>query len=286
MSANPNMLTQTAIDASEEPARRAWLPLLSRFSISPRTVRAVQYAMFPVGLLLVWWWATSAEWLPSNVLPAPDAVASAFVEMIRNGDLAEHLGISLWRVVKGALFGVSLGLALGMALGFSPAFDSWIGPTFRIVVQIPSIALIPLLMMVLGIDDALKFFIMVKACVIPLALISSEGIKNIPRSYLEVCRVMKLRRSTVYRKVIFPAALPSIFTGLRQGLAHVWVALVAVEILASADGIGYLITWSRLIFQIDVVLACIAVVGVIGFAIDTATRRLELRLLRWRGEAA
>jgi sulfonate transport system permease protein len=78
--------------------------------------------------------------------------------------------------------------------------------------------------------------------------------------------------------------MPAIFTGVRQGVAHVWVSLVAVEVMASADGIGYLMTWSRLLFQLDMVLVCVATIGVTGFVLDYAMRRLEAHLLKWRGD--
>jgi sulfonate transport system permease protein len=244
---------------------------------------ALQYAAFPLAVVVLWWWVSAREMLPANILPGPDVVLLTFFEQLSGGEIAEHLSISLWRVAQGAALGVSIGLMLGLALGASPAFESWIGPTFRTLVQIPSIALIPLLMMVLGIDEKLKLFIMAKACVIPLALVTAEGIRNIPREYLEVGQVLRLSRLSFFRYVALPGALPSIFTGIRQGVAHVWVALVAVEVLASAEGIGYLMTWSRHLFQLDVVLVCVAVIGFIGFALDFSLRRIETRLLRWRG---
>lgn len=252
-------------------AARAWL--------------ACQYLVFPLAVLLAWWLSSRHGWLPATILPGPDMVLASFWELLHGGDIAEHLGISLWRVAQGAALGVVLGLALGAALGTSDAFESWIGPSFRVLVQIPSIALIPLLMMVLGIDDALKLFIMTKACVVPLALITADGIRNIPPAYLEAARAMGLRQRTLYAKVVLPGALPAIATGVRQGVAHVWVALVAVEVMASADGIGYLMTWSRQLFQLDVVLVCVVLIGAIGFTLDFVLRRAELRLLSWRGQA-
>ncbi|NMG67726.1 ABC transporter permease subunit [Azoarcus indigens] len=258
-----------------------WEPMLAR--LRHGAPLAAQYALFPLSVLLVWWYASGTELLPSNILPSPGAVFASFLDLLHGGDISEHLFISLWRVAQGAALGLVLGLALGVALGASPAFESWIGPSFRILVQIPSIALIPLLMMVLGIDDSLKLFIMTKACVVPLALVTADGIRNIPPTYLEVARVMKLSRWTLYRRVVLPGAMPAIATGVRQGVAHVWVALVAVEVMASAEGIGYLMTWSRQIFQLDVVLVCVALIGLIGFSLDYGLRRAESRLLRWRG---
>ena len=248
-----------------------------------RPLHVVQLLALPVLALGAWWLLHAQGLVSDRILPGPAAVARTFAELLTSGELASNLGVSLGRVARGAALGVSIGLALGLALGFSRTVDLWIGPTFRTLAQVPSIALIPLLMMVLGIDDKLKLFIMAKACVIPLALITADGIRNIPRAYLEVGQVLRLSRSTAIRWIVLPGALPPIFTGLRQGLAHVWVSLVAVEVLASAEGLGYLMTWGRLIFQLDVVLVCVVVIGAIGFLLDLGLRRAEGRLLRWRG---
>ncbi|MDR2690120.1 MAG: ABC transporter permease [Azoarcus sp.] len=281
-----SILPQLAVTLSSKgfQARASWKRLHGRIrGLLPLVSQYAQYALFPLAVLLLWWYASAAAWLPSNILPSPGTVLASFYDLLQSGEISEHLGISLWRVVQGTALGVSLGLALGVALGASPAFESWIGPSFRILVQIPSIALIPLLMMVLGIDDTLKLFIMAKACVIPLALVSSDSIRNIPPAYLETARVMRLRGKTLYWRIILPGALPGIATGLRQGVAHVWISLVAVEMLASAEGIGYLMTWSRQIFQLDVVLVCVALIGITGFALDYGLHRFELRCLKWRG---
>jgi sulfonate transport system permease protein len=248
-----------------------------------QSLLALQFAIFPLSVLALWWFVSSREILPANILPCPSTVFQTLLEQLSGGELVSHLVISLWRVAQGVALGVTLGLLLGVALGTSPDFESWIGPSFRTLVQIPSIALIPLFMMVLGIDDKLKLFIMTKACLIPLALITADGIRNIPNSYIEVSQVLKLRRWTYYRWVVLPGAMPAIFTGVRQGVAHVWVSLVAVEVMASADGIGYLMTWSRLLFQLDMVLVCVATIGVTGFALDFGMRKIEAHLLKWRG---
>lgn len=261
------------------PAWRDRLPALRR-----RAVVAFQFAVFPLCVLGLWWFVSTREILPANILPGPAVVFQTLVEQFAGGEIAEHLAISLRRVAQGAALGVTLGLLLGAALGASPAFERWVGPSFRVLVQIPSIALIPLLMMVLGIDDRLKLFIMAKSCVVPLALVTAEGIRNIPHAHIEVGRALRLSRRSFLRHVVLPGALPSIFTGVRQGVAHVWVALVAVEVMASADGIGYLMTWSRHLFQLDVVLVCIAVIGLTGFLLDAGMRRLEAHCLQWRGD--
>lgn len=267
--------------ATERPRRVRW-----RWPHLPQASHVVQYLALPVLLLGGWTLASHLGLISERILPAPQTVLRTFGELLGNGELATHLAVSLGRVARGAALGLSLGLALGLALGFSPAVETWVGPTFRTLAQIPSIALIPLLMSVLGIDDALKLFIMAKACVIPLALITADGIRALPANYLEVGRVFRLGRWETLRRIVLPGALPPIFVGIRQGLAHVWVALVAAEVLASADGLGYLMTWGRLLFQLDVVLVCVALIGTIGFLLDFGLRRAETRLLRWRGDPA
>lgn len=247
-------------------------------------IRVAQSTIVPAVVFAAWWFVSSHGLLSEKILPAPSTVFATFKELLAGGDIATHLGVSLGRVALGAALGVTLGLTLGIALGFSATIETWVGPTFRTIAQVPSIALIPLLMMVLGIDDRLKLFIMVKACVIPIAFTTADGIRAISRQHLEVGEVFRLSRWTRVTKIILPGALPAISSGVRQGVAHVWVSLVAVEVLASAEGIGYLMTWGRLIFQLDVVLVCVAIIGAIGFTLDFSLRRLEAYLLRWRGK--
>jgi sulfonate transport system permease protein len=238
--------------------------------------------ILPAVLLALWWWTTEKAILPANILPAPKVVLATFREYLASGELESNLAISLFRVAKGFALGGVLGLGLGFILGFSPAADSWFGPAFRTLAQVPSLAWIPLLMQIFGIDETLKLVVMAKAALIPIAFTTAVGVRNIPPAYREVGRVLRLRRITMLFRVILPGALPSIFSGVRQGLAHVWVSLVIVEMLASAEGIGYLMSWGRTIFQLDIVMMGIIVIGVIGFLLDFGLKLLEGRLLRWQ----
>jgi len=113
-----------------------------------------------------------------------------------------------------------------------------------------------------------------------------EGIRAIPRQYKEVGQVFRLNRWTLIRRVMLPAALPSVFGGVRLALSHAWIALVIVEMLASTEGVGYLMTWGRTLFQIDIVMAGMVVIGIIGLAMDAGLKRIEQRLRRWAPDAA
>lgn len=262
--------------------RRDWRVTLGQARLLQRVGNLGLGLIVPALLLALWWWACEKQWLPANILPAPKVVLATFREFIASGELESNLAISLWRVAKGFALGSVLGLGLGFALGFSRTIDSWFGPAFRTLAQVPSLAWIPLLMQIFGIDETLKLVVMAKAALIPIAFTTANGVRNLPPAYLEVGKVLRLRKATMLLRVILPGALPSIFSGIRQGLAHVWVSLIIVEMLASAEGIGYLMSWGRTIFQLDIVMMGIIVIGVIGFLLDFSLKLLEGRLLRWR----
>jgi sulfonate transport system permease protein len=159
-------------------------------------------------------------------------------------------------------------------------------PLFLALAQIPPLGWVPLLMLVVGIDEALKIIIIAKAAAIPVTLNTYKGIRNVPRIYREVGEVLTFGPWLTLRKIVLPASVPSIFTGIRYGLTNAWLALVAVELLASSEGLGYLIVWGRQLFQLDLVIMAMILVGVIGFALDWILGLVERRLQRWEVAAS
>jgi sulfonate transport system permease protein len=148
----------------------------------------------------------------------------------------------------------------------------------------PQIALgwIPLLMLLVGIDETLKVLVIAKAALVPVTLNTRAGIRAVPPAYLEVARAFRFNRRQLLRKVVLPAAVPPIFAGVRYGLTQAWLALVAVELLASSEGLGYLLVWGRQMFWLDTVIVAMLVIGAVGFIMDRALRAVETRLQRWR----
>jgi sulfonate transport system permease protein len=247
--------------------------------------RIIEMLIIPALALTLWTMATHFAWLPSQILPSPKLVVATFHELLVEGDIAANLGISLTRVVEGFSIGAVIGIPLGIAMGIFPLVDDCVCPLFKAFAQVPSLAWIPLLMLVFGIEEALKLVVITRACMVPMTLTARDGIRNIPVSYLEVAKALNLRPMTRLTRIVLPAVVPSAFSGIRQGLGHAWVSLVVVEMLASAEGIGYLMAWGRLLFQLDIVMVCMAIVGTIGFAMDCGLKSIESRLLRWRTPA-
>ena len=183
------------------------------------------------------------------------------------------------------LIGGGAGLALGAAMGLSRSARAYLAPTFDVVAQFPVLGWIPLLIIVAGIDEALKISAISIAVVVPVAVNTRRGIANIPHTLLEVARVHGFTWPQVLWRVVGPAAAPSLFNGLRQGVMQAWLTLVFVELLASSEGIGYLMVWGRQLAQLDLVVVGMAVIGLVGVALDAALRAAESALLGWRRTA-
>ena len=192
----------------------------------------------PLAVLVLWWVAARFEWVAPQVLPSPHAVALTFQDALLSGELWANLQISLLRVVAGFAVGLAGGLLLGVAMGLSPTFKDYVYPLFKAFSQVPVLGWLPLLMLLVGIDEALKIILISKAALVPIALNTYKGIQNVPTRYIEVARVLKFTRWQLLSKVVFPAALAPIWNGVRYGLTHAWLALVVVELLASSEGLG------------------------------------------------
>ncbi|MGL4286975.1 MAG: ABC transporter permease [Phreatobacter sp.] len=240
----------------------------------------------PAALLALWGLAAARGWLPPQILPEPSQVWDSFRDMVASGELAQHAGVSALRVASGFAVGASLGLLLGITVGLSETVDDYVKPLFTAIAQVPTLGWIPLLMLFLGIGEALKIVVIAKAAFIPMVLNTSAGIRNIPKAYLEVARVLRLTRLQTLRRLVLPATVPSVFTGIRYSLTKAWTALVAVELLASSEGLGYLLVWGRQMFWLDTMIVAMILIGLVGFVMDKGLAHVEARLQAWRVDPA
>lgn len=239
----------------------------------------------PLALLALWWTGSELDWISPQTLPPPGQVFDTLLAMVRSGEAWQHLSISLQRVLGGFLLGSAVGLTLGFTMGFSPVLREVLYPAFRLLACVPLLGWLPLLMLLLGIDETLKIVLIAKAALIPVTLNTYQGLRGVPPNYLEVARIYRFSRRQQLTRVLLPAAFPMIWGGLRYGLTHCWLVLVLVELLSSSEGLGYLMSNGQQLMQMDVLLAAVAIVGVVGFAIDKLLEALERRLLRWRRES-
>lgn len=262
------------------PARlggKAWtIPRLPPVKLS----RLALPLVLPAAVLILWQITATRGWLSSQTLPSPAVVLSTLTDLIRDGEILRNLQISLRRILVGLAIGTSLGLFFGALLGVSGRLNDYFGPVINALSQIPSLGWVPILILIFGLDEMVKYLIIAKACFVPTVLATSQGIRNIPRNYIEVGRVLGLRRRTTLTKLMIPAALPTLFGGVRLALSNAWIALIVVEMLAAQEGVGYMMVWGRTLFQVDIVIAGMIVIGLIGLAMDSALARVEHSMRR------
>lgn len=253
--------------------------------LSTQSLSALTAFISPVLLLAFWFWVAEARWVPEQVLPSPLIVWTTFFELMDTGELQMHLQVSLFRLFTGFGIGALAGLAFGALLALSEQVRIYCGLLFETLRHIPTLVLIPMLILFLGIGETLKIVIIIKAVFFPVAQAATEGVKNIPLAFLEVGRVYRLKRFTLYRRVILPAIVPPVLTGIRIALGRAWLILVAVELLAADSGVGQMMEFARQMLRLDIVLVGVILTGVVGFSLDKCLRFLEQHLMRWQGAA-
>jgi sulfonate transport system permease protein len=280
MSTTPAFATDIG-RASDLPA-----PASVRLQAGIQRVGAAAHALLlPAAVLALWWWAAQHRWMAPQILPAPATVWATGIELAQ-GDLWRQLGVSLRRLVLGLLAGTAGGVALGLWLGASRRAQAAVLPTFHAIAQIPTLVWLPLLMLWLGLGEALKLVIVFKAVLLPVTLHTLAGARDVSPPLREAARALRLPRRQWVTVLLLPSALPAFMTGLRLALAQGWASLLAVELLASSEGIGYLMVWGRQLFQLDVVFVCIVVIGALGALMDAAMHRAGRRAIRWPHHAA
>jgi sulfonate transport system permease protein len=249
--------------------------------------RLLRGAVLPALLLAGWWAAFRFHWTDSVMLVPIGKVWDTALRLSANGQLWTSLGASLARDLAGFALGSLAGLAAGTALGLSRLLEKLVGPSLHTVKQISLFAWIPLISVWFGLGDTAKVVFLSLAAFFPVLLNTFEGIRSVPRELVEVARVFAFSPTQLLRRVVLPAALPSIFSGIHLALIYAWLATLGAEyLLTSGIGIGNLLTDGREHLWMDQVLLGIVVVGLVGFALNLAASAIERRLLRWRGSAS
>jgi sulfonate transport system permease protein len=235
----------------------------------------------PIAIIVVLEAAVRIGWLPSYQMPAPSEIALTLGELAQ-GPLWKHIGASLVRVLIGFTIGAGLALLFAAWVGLSREAEAWIEPTFAGLRSIPSLAWVPLLLLWLGIDETSKIVLIAIGAFFPVYLNGVAAIRNIDRKLVEVGTMYGFSRSRLIRRILLPAALPGLFTGLRSGMSLAWMFLVAAELIAATKGLGYLLSDGRETSRPDIVLAAIIALAVLGKICDGVLAGLETRFLAWR----
>lgn len=266
--------------APARPVRKVEVPRARAWSLSLGD-KALPW-LLPLLLLGVWYLGVERGWLSEQVLPPPAYVYQALSDLVGSGDLWMNASASLQRVVVGFSLGALLGVALGLAMGLSRTLEDYLLPTFNALVQIPVLGWLPFALLLFGIGETLKYVLIAKAALVPITLCTLQAFRQAPNGLLEVGRTYGFSRRQSVTSIVLPAAIPTLFTGFRLGFTKAWLSLVVVELVASSEGLGYLIVYGRQLFQLDLVMAAVVVVGTLGLLIDRGFDYAEKRLNRGR----
>lgn len=220
-------------------------------------------------------------WVATHLLPPPSELLRTLHALVQQ-DLATHVLASSARVLAGFAIGSLVGVVLGAAVGLNRHIEAVIDPSLQALRAIPSLAWVPLLLIWLGIDEAPKIVLIALGAFFPVYLGLLAGIRNVDRKWVELGEVHGLGQLALTRRILLPAALPSLFTGLRGGLSLAWMFMVAAELIAASRGIGYLLTDGRETSRPDIVLAAILLLAVLGKLSDGLLKTVEARSLHWR----
>ena len=239
--------------------------------------------LLPALVLLALEAAVRAGAIPAHLLPPPSAIAVTLRELAQ-ADLLWHVGASTLRVAIGFAVGAGLGVLTGALVGLNRRAAALLDPSFQALRAVPSLAWVPLLLLWLGIDEAPKLTLIAIGAFFPVYMGAVSGIRGVDRRLVDAGRLFGLKGAGLARRVLLPAALPSLMTGLRNGLSLAWMFLVAAELIAASKGLGYLLSDGRETGRADIVLAAILLLALLGKASDSAMLALERRWLAWRDD--
>jgi ABC-type nitrate/sulfonate/bicarbonate transport system permease component len=219
------------------------------------------------------------------LLPTPHEVVRAAVQLTLSGELPRDIAASLSRVALGFLVAAVLGVGLGTLIGRSRKIEKLLEPALELMRPVPPLAFLPVFVLWFGIGEASKVAFITYSAFFPIFTTTNEGIKFVDILLIRAAQTLGASEREIFRRVVLPAALPSIITGLRVGFAQCLFVIVAAEFIAADSGLGFLINDSRSFFLMPNMLVGAATIGLIGFVFNSLLRRLETRLLRWREDA-
>ena len=254
--------------------------LLSRFSGKLPSID-LRGAIVPVGALVLLEIFVRMGWVSPYVLPPPSDLYTTFL-YLAEGPLWTNIAASSLRVLIGFVAGSLLAIVIGSIVGLWYSAERYLEPSFQALRAVPSLAWVPLLMIWFGIGETSKVVLIAKSAFFPVYLSLFSGIRNVDRKLVEVGEMYRQPLPVLVWRILIPASLPHLFTGLRYGLSLAWLSVVAAELLAASEGIGYMLSDGRELSRPDLVLIAIICLAVLGKVSDSVFKLVEDRCLSWR----
>ncbi|GFZ27023.1 ABC transporter permease subunit [Lactobacillus corticis] len=241
--------------------------------------------LLPIVIILFWQLAVQLKWIQSEFLPAPTEVVQTAIVDWKKGILQKNISISLFRATCGFVIGGGMGFILGLLSGTSKLFRKTFDSTIQMLRTIPNMALIPLVVLILGIGEPAKICFVALACLFPMYINTYHGITSIDPDLLEMGKSYQLNTVQMFKQIIFPGALPTILMGVRYALGTMWTALIVAETVSADSGIGYMSTNAQQYVDVKTIYLCIIIYAFLGELSNYIAKNLETIFLEWRNSA-
>ncbi|WP_342513481.1 ABC transporter permease [Sporosarcina sp. FSL K6-1522] len=236
----------------------------------------------PVFLLLLWEFMSRTGILDIRFFPPPTTIMVTFVEMISNGEMAGHIGISLYRIFAGFLLGVIPGVIVGLLMGLYTPIRHFVSPIVMALMPIPTIALLPIIIILFGIGDLSKVVTIAGSVFFPVVINTAAGVLNIDSIYLDVAKNYEAGRVNFFLKIALPGAMPVMLEGIQMGQAIALLTIVAAEMMGATSGIGYLIWTSYKAFLLPEMYVGLILISFFGYLFSLVLRGIQKKMLPWR----
>jgi ABC-type nitrate/sulfonate/bicarbonate transport system permease component len=242
-----------------------------------------------LSLASLWTVVSTSGWLPQGYLPTPKELFNELVTLVSAGykgvSLWQHIGISLFRTLSGFMLGIALGIPLGLYTGYSRVGSAALSPVMAFIRPIPPIAFIPMVVLYFGLGEVGKVVLIFWTAFNYVHVNAHAGASGVPIAYIRAAQSIGLSKSQTFFRVVLPAAIPQIFTGLKVGMALSWAVVVAAELTGAQSGLGYMISDAALTFRIPAVFIGIALIGLIGLLLNIVLNLLEAKVVHWKGRS-
>lgn len=254
-------------------------------------VRLARKALVPIAVIVLWEVVIRMGYVDSPFVPAPSKVLTSWYAWIFGGGpqtadpyvgtWVTHATQSTYRVLIGFAIAAVIGIVMGILVGYFKIFEDLFDPLIQLLRPIPITAWLPFAVIFFGIQTGSAVFLIALGAFFPIVVNATAGVNRVPRLLIRAAQTLGAPRLHILPRVIFPAALPSIFTGLRIGLGMAWVLVIVSEMLAVKGGLGFVLWDSYYYLRMDVIVAAMLSVGLLGFLSDRIMIGLSNYLLRW-----
>jgi len=254
--------------------------------------RGPWFLLLPLLLLVLWHVAVSAQWVLPGIIPAPAQVAESWYRWIfgppgrslspYSGTWLANVVYSSRRVLEGFLIAAAVAIPLGLLIGWNRLVAGVVDPSIQLLRPVPITAWLPFSIAVFGIYDAGALFLIGLGAFYPIVVNTTHGVRDTNLVLLRAARMLGASQATILRSVVFPSALPSIFTGLRLGVGVAWTAVIVAEMIAVKSGLGYVLWDAYYVGRMDICVATMFSVGLLGFLSDRIIYGVSRVVLRWR----